>query len=121
MNALFCYKKFWTNYFNFYGRSGRAEFWWAWGINFVLRILLDVLFVMAPQTGISMTIFAWATLIPTVSLWMRRLHDIGKSGWFVLLMFVPLVGPIFLIYWACMDGVQWSNAYGNVPSVEKRI
>ena len=120
MTALFYYRSFWSNYFNFYQRAGRAEFWWAWGINFLICVLLDVLFVLMPQTGISMTIFALATLIPTVSLWVRRLHDVGKSGWFMLLIFVPLVGPILLIYWACMDSIQWPNAYGAVPNVEKR-
>ncbi len=120
MTAFLCYRNFWRNAFRFSTRASRAEFWWAWGINFMICVLLDVLFILMPQTGISMMVFALVTLVPTVSLWVRRLHDIGKSGGYVLLIFVPLIGPVMLIYWACMEGTCGPNTYGAVPNVEKK-
>ena len=109
-----CYAAFWMNFFNFQGRANRTEFWIAWGVNFVISILLDVFFAIIPVVGVlAIRLFTMATLIPSVTLGMRRLHDVDRSGLWMLLIFVPLVGPILLIYWAILEGNFAPNRYGD--------
>ncbi len=119
-------------YFDFSGRSGRAEFW-----NFMLFTLL----VYAVVGGITMSVFInnaghdmngaaastsligvagfavlgvfWLlTLIPTIAVQVRRLHDQDKSGWFMLLTFVPYVGGLILLILMMLAGTQGPNRYG---------
>ena len=52
-------------------------------------------------------------LIPSISIGVRRLHDVNRSGWWYLLIFVPLVGPLVLLYWAIQPGDAGGNAYGD--------
>jgi uncharacterized membrane protein YhaH (DUF805 family) len=63
----------------------------------------------------SVLTIALALFLPSLALYIRRLHDIGKSGWWVLLILIPIVGIIVLLAWACMDGQQGSNQYGPNP------
>lgn len=56
-----------------------------------------------------------ACLIPMIALSVRRLHDIGKSGWYYLLILIPIVGAIVLIVWWCQDGKIGRNQYGEDP------
>ena len=117
MKIVEYYKLFWINYVNFSGRSRRAAFWTAWAINFMICVILDAMFVLLELPVISTltTLFSLLTLIPSISLWVRRLHDIGKSGKWILLVFVPLIGPVCLVYWACIEGSYISNEYGPDP------
>ena len=55
-------------------------------------------------------------LLPTLAVSVRRLHDIGKSGWYVLITLIPIVGLILLIVWYCNDGDSVPNMYGPVPT-----
>ena len=76
-------KMFWTKYAVFEGRSRRAEFWWAYLMVFVINLLLGWTYIAS-----------LACLIPMIALSVRRLHDIGKSGWYYLLILIPIVGAI---------------------------
>ena len=103
-------KLFFVRYTDFNGRSRRSEYWWF------------CLFNMIVSTVITMVIpnLAWiwtvATLIPTLALCIRRLHDVGRSGWWYLILFVPLVGAILLIVWFCSDSGP-DNQWGPNPKV----
>ena len=93
-------------YIDFSGRSSRAEYWW-----FALFIVLVDIIVTAVDTvvlgtdlwGIGLLSAVWelATLIPSLAIGVRRLHDINRSGWWVLLHGVLFIGTIVLIVWAC--------------------
>lgn len=63
-------------------------------------------------------ILGLAFLLPSLGLSVRRLHDINKSGWFILLGLIPLVGAIILIVWACKESDPHPNNYGPEPNVE---
>lgn len=95
-----CVKK----YAEFNGRARRAEFWW-W-----------VLFVFILSWGgqiISQsfgTLVSLVTLLPSLAVGARRLHDTGRSGWWQLIGFIPVVGWLVMIYW-CVQPSQGSNQY----------
>ena len=99
-------KAYITNYANFKDRTTRADFWWAvLGmiiLSFVVGLVGGMIFGNNESgTNILSSIWSLITLIPGIALCVRRLHDIGKSGWWVLLELVPLVGIIILIIWYC--------------------
>lgn len=61
-----------------------------------------------------------ALLLPSLGLCVRRLHDIGKSGWWWLLALIPIVGAIILIVWFCKDSQPTENQYGPIPNLVER-
>ena len=101
-------KLYFTRYADFKGRSRRSEYWWV------------VLFNMLVSTVIGMTIAdlaaVWSliTLIPSLALCIRRLHDTGRSGWWVLINLIPLVGSIIMIVFLCQDSTE-DNQWGPNP------
>lgn len=96
-------KLFFSNYANFKGRSRRSEYWWA--ILFV-NLISTLLGYVLPELG---AIWMLIILIPCLSLYIRRLHDIGLSGWFYLLSWVPFLGLV----WCCMDSKPDTNKWGS--------
>ena len=113
-----------NNYANWDGRASRSEYWW-----FVLFILIVniVTFVIDSTLGTMVTydmgyvglIAFLALLLPTVSVSVRRLHDIGKSGWWILLAIIPIVnfiGIFVILVLTLMEGEEHPNQYGNVPT-----
>jgi uncharacterized membrane protein YhaH (DUF805 family) len=118
------------------GRARRREFWswflFVWVMLLVLMYLDTVLGLGGTATsyrtgnsmGFSMTgglltlIFALATLIPSVTVSVRRLHDVGKSGWFLLFIVVLLFGWIYLLYLYVQPGMTGPNEYGPDPKVD---
>ena len=101
-----------NNYATFTGRAGRAEFWWFFLFNLLASMAASVVW---NRLG---NLVSLALLLPSLAVGARRLHDIGKSGWFQLLWFVPLIGWIFLIYWAVQKSDPQSNQYGDPPAIE---
>ena len=92
-------KLFFTNYANFSGRASKSEFWWAYLLTAMLSI--PSLLCMIPYLGWILALIVIpvgiALLIPTVALAFRRLHDVGRSGAYWLMGFIPFAGPILVI------------------------
>ena len=106
------------NYFNFEGRASRYEFWWFVLINFVIGCIctgLDWL-IFSGNPQIFSGLVGLALLLPGLGLCVRRLHDINRSGWWVLITLIPLVGEIIFIVWAATKGDEAANDFGEVPS-----
>ena len=103
------------NYANFSGRAGRSEFWWYVLANAIISVVLDLLENVADVFGVVSTVYWLAVLIPGVAVGVRRLHDIGKKGPWLLIVFIPLVGFLVLIYWAVQDSHRGSNEWGVSP------
>ena len=106
------------NYFKFSGRATRAEYWW-WLLFIVLAgIVLAVVDTltgtmgMFGDEGLLGFLFDLATLVPSLALGARRLHDINRTGWWLLLWFVLVIGWIVLIVWAIKRGDECPNKYG---------
>lgn len=104
-------------YCDFNGRARRSEYWWFCLCNFVLSYVVNLIGgLFSPTVGLVLTgIVALGLLLPGLGVCVRRLHDIGKSGWLVLLALIPLVGAIILIVWFCKDSDRGPNAYGPSP------
>jgi uncharacterized membrane protein YhaH (DUF805 family) len=104
---------FLEKYCDFNGRANRAEFWWAFLAYFIVNLILGLI----PGTvGLIIKIIWWlATLLPVLGVSVRRLHDINKSGWYLLIGLIPLVGEIILIIWWAKEGDTAENQYGPVP------
>ena len=102
----------------FSGRAGRAEFWWFILFNAIVHAALRELGTTADgeyvPNAITVIVY-WALFLPSLGVWVRRLHDGGRSGWFVLLWFVPLVGWLFLFLWNIQRGTAGPNRYGEDP------
>ena len=108
------------NYFNFKTRSRRSEYWYFSLFLLLLGIatgLVDQLVFSTETTDIGPLngIASLATLIPSFSVSVRRLHDIERSGWFLLLVLIPIIGWIILIYWMCQPGTSGQNEFGKDP------
>lgn len=108
-------------YATFSGRAQRAEYWY-----FVLFYLLIVLvlsivdaftgtFDREGGVGLLSGLFSLALFIPSLAVAVRRLHDIGRSGWWLLIGLIPLVGALVLLVFAVQDSQPGSNAYGPNP------
>jgi uncharacterized membrane protein YhaH (DUF805 family) len=106
------------NYVNFHDRSCRSAYWWYVLFIFLVNLVLagiDSAMGMGAGGGILSTIFGLATLLPSIAVGVRRLHDIDRSGWWLLIGFIPLIGIIVLIVWACMRGTPGDNRFGPNP------
>lgn len=103
------------NYVNFSGRARRAEYW-----SFVLffYISLFVLALMGESFGginFITGIFYIASLLPFLALTVRRLHDSGKSGWWLLIGIIPLLGGIVIFIFTLLDSDPFENEWGQNP------
>jgi uncharacterized membrane protein YhaH (DUF805 family) len=102
-------------YAKFDGRAGRAEFWWYVLANFIVLIALSILAGAADIFWILYVVYGIGTFIPSLAVAIRRLHDTDKSGWFILLGLIPLVGFIILIVFYATEGTAGPNQYGAGP------
>ena len=99
-------------YAQFTGRAGRAEFWWFALSNFVVILVLLALSRAAGFFYVVYAIYALALIVPSIAVSVRRLHDIGKSGWWILIALVPFVGGIILLVFHVMDSQPGANEFG---------
>lgn len=107
-----------VNYCNFNGRASRSEYWWFCLFAFIVGVVVEIVFSFSTTTMTAVSgIVSLALLLPGLGLGVRRLHDIGKSGWFLLLALIPFVGAIILLILFCQDSVKNENQYGPVPNV----
>ena len=109
------------HYADFNGRARREEFWMFQLFNFlalmVLMIVLGGISVLleVPALMSLVGIYVLAIIIPSLALVVRRLHDTGKSGWFYLITFIPLIGGIWLLIIYCTDSENGANNWGENP------
>ena len=111
------------NYANFKGRASRSEYWRFYGITIVIAGIFNVLSALVMDTalasvvGLISIVYNLAILLPSIGLAARRLHDIGKSGWMLLISFIPF-GIIYVIYLLAQKGDEGDNQYGSPMSYE---
>lgn len=101
------------HYADFNGRVGREEFWMFTLFSFILYVVLEVI-----ADDIVTLLVSLAFSLPSLALGARRLHDIGKSGWWQLLSVVPIIGWIVLAVWLAQKTTTSDNMYG-APAVPK--
>ena len=103
------------NYANFDGRARRKEYWMFVLFNVIISTILSMI---EPTVYL---IYVLAILIPSIAVGVRRLHDVGKSGWFMFIALVPIIGGIWLLILACTDGDSGDNEYGSNPKTEEVV
>ena len=109
------------NYATFTGRARRSEYWFFtlfYFIFLVMAVILDnLLGITIEDTGIGPLYFIsiLAMIIPGLAVTVRRLHDVGKSGWFYFIVLIPIIGSIWLLVLMATDGMPGRNQYGPNP------
>ncbi|MFB5268230.1 DUF805 domain-containing protein [Paenibacillus enshidis] len=103
------------NYVGFQGRARREEYWMFVLFNFGVTIVLSVLEALLGIGQVLTTIYGLAVLLPSLAVGARRLHDTGRSGWWLLLNLIPLIGSIILIVFMIQDSRFGDNQYGPNP------
>lgn len=110
-------------YFVFSGRARRKEYWMFFLFNLLATIVLvfidSAIGMYSAENGIGLLsgLYSLAVLIPSISVGVRRLHDTGKSGWWMLIALVPFIGSIVLLVFFVLDSDPGSNQYGPNPKL----
>ena len=98
-----------SHYADFTGRARRSEYWWF--------VLLNVILSWIPYLGM---LWGLVAILPGLAVCVRRLHDVGKSGWYYFVVLIPIVGLIMMVVWLCQDSEYGDNKYGENPKYVKR-
>ncbi|MEG1788048.1 MAG: DUF805 domain-containing protein [Kiritimatiellia bacterium] len=108
------------------GRASRSEFWWVQVALGIVALVMESIVVLLVVNGMSTVgivfmIGVWLLFvvisIPAYALFVRRLHDTGKSGWWWCIGFLPLIGELVLFVFMCQKSEPRTNAYGSVPNL----
>ena len=127
MNFVEAVKSGYANYVNFSGRAQRSAYWW-W-VLFQVGVGLAIALIegggsfsrgagsmqFAVVGGTFSMIWSLINLLPGLAVAVRRLHDLDKSGWWLLIGLIPLVGAIILLVWFCSRGTSGANRFGADP------
>ena len=100
-------------FMKFDGRASRPEFWWFALANFIVTVVLFVLGQASSLFYVLYVIYGLGVLLPSIGVAIRRLQDTDKSGWWILIVFVPFVGSIILLVLLCIEGTPGPNRYGE--------
>ena len=103
-----------SKYVDFQGRAPRAEYWWFALFTVLVNVVFSILARVLGSEAIELLggLVSIALFLPTLAVGVRRLHDTDRSGWWLLLELVPLVGWIFLLVWFCSRGTRGDNRFG---------
>jgi uncharacterized membrane protein YhaH (DUF805 family) len=104
-----------NKYATFTGRARRKEYWMFFLFNILIAIGLGIIEAIVGLPGILGGLYGLAVLIPGIAVTVRRLHDTGRSGWWILIAFLPLVGFIILLVFMVLDSHPGDNAFGPNP------
>ena len=113
------YLKVLKNFSDFYSRARRTEYWVFTGISLLITLALgltDTVMGLDPSSFLTLSgFYGLFVLIPSLAVTVRRLHDIGRTGWWVLICLVPCLGLIVLLVFMCTDSQPGRNMYGENP------
>ncbi|MDX8290469.1 DUF805 domain-containing protein [Metabacillus indicus] len=99
----------------FQGRARRKEYWMFFLFNLIVTIILSIVESLIGMEQILVGIYSLILLLPSLGVAVRRLHDIGKTGWWLLIGLIPIIGGIVLLVFSCLDSEPGANKYGPSP------
>lgn len=115
------YFEVWKKYAVFGGRARRKEYWYFVLFNIIVSLALGIIDGVtgsfSPENGIGLlgAIYSLAVLIPSIAVSVRRLHDTDRSGWWLLIALIPLIGAIVLLVFMVQDSKPGQNQFGSNP------
>lgn len=110
-------KRAFSQYCCFTGRASRSEYWWFALFNFIVSAVLEAVLGTSSNFAVSIIgLWSLVTLLPSLGLVFRRLHDTNRSGWNILWALLPLIGTIILIVFFCKPSDPEANNYGPMPN-----
>ena len=113
------YLKVLKNYFGFSGRARRKEYWMFTLVHALISITLAIVDAVISSgesdIGVLGLLYTFAVLIPSLGVSVRRLHDTNRSGWWLLIALVPLIGALVLLVFVLTEGNHGNNTYGEDP------
>ena len=126
------YVKVLKQYVDFSGRARRREYWMFFLVNLVIVIVLSLVdtmlgmggwrsmsgggsFYTSGSLGLLSGLYGLAVLLPTIAVAVRRLHDTDRSGWWILIGFIPIIGGIILLVFYVLEGTRGPNRFGPDP------
>ena len=120
MTFLEAVKTCFLNYANFKGRARRSEYWYFGLFNLIVAIVLMIIGGVPSKyhSNTLLTLYQLAVCCPGLAVSWRRLHDIGKSGKYILFNLIPIVGSIIFLVWTVQDSQPGTNQYGHNPKGE---
>jgi uncharacterized membrane protein YhaH (DUF805 family) len=117
------YLDVWRGFADFSGRARRKEYWYFTLFHFIMALAGDIIAgaiypenpVLGTAFGVIVLLYFLASIVPTIAVTVRRLHDVDKSGWWYFIAFIPFIGGIWLLVLTCTDGTAGPNQYGPDP------
>ena len=103
------------NAFVYTGRASRSAYWWYALATFIVYVILNLILVRALGGGAGVALYyllVLASIVVSLPLGVRRMHDINRSGWWLLIGIIPIVGGIVLLVFACLPGTPGPNRFG---------
>ena len=102
-------------YAEFSGRARRKEYWFFFLFNLIIGFGIGIIEAILHIGAILGAIYGLAMLIPGIAVTVRRLHDTGRSGWWILISLIPVIGTIILLVFMVLDSQPGDNEYGPNP------
>ena len=96
----------------FSGRAGRSEYWMFLLFNIIITVVIGLIEGFVGSQGIVSLLYGLAVLLPALGVSVRRLHDTNRSGWWLLISFVPIIGTIVLLVFMTLESQYGDNRYG---------
>jgi len=102
----------------FTGRARRKEYLMFMLFNFFVSVIFNIFFYAYQQSytvAVIMSLYSLALLLPVLGVTIRRLHDTGRSGWWIFLGLIPIIGAVAVLVFLCLDSEPGANQYGENP------
>ena len=114
MNPIEAISSVLGKFVTFSGRASRSEFWWWWLFNLIVGLVVASTAIASRDNSMLM-VYYLATFLPTLAVTVRRHHDGNRSGWFILLGLIPIIGGLILLFLYISKGTNGPNIYGPDP------
>jgi uncharacterized membrane protein YhaH (DUF805 family) len=116
MDPQYAIRSVLSQYVGFSGRASRSEYWIWWGFMVVVFVAIGAIALLFDTTGyVVASLAALVFVLPNLAVMVRRLHDTGRSGFWLLLVFIPLIGALILLVFLLLDSQPEPNKWGSPP------
>lgn len=119
MSSFEYYKQALQKYAEFKGRANRSQYWYFVLYNTLIGLALTMIGEAYDSLSILSALYGLGIVIPSLAVAVRRLHDTNRSGWWLLINLLPVIGQLVLLYFYILPGDKKANKYGTTPKLIK--